>query len=305
MRNHLQSFYIRASDGNYHHYTFDEGTKTVVQIGQLTGVDQLACLEQTPDGFTLSALRENEQNKIVCLGQDEQVLSRSIVPELPCQMLYDNLRRLLYILTAKTISAYTLSTDGQLQNVAQQQLPDGTRPSFISCTPDALIVVGDDGKHRLHIYDFIGDSLELINTFDLPEDSSPIQLICHRQSKMAYVLGRYGIIDTLFYDGYGVFEAYQRLNSSTAGTAISMAATDDYLYVAHDEHSHLTGFKILADGSLLPLDQILPITHAPKTMFLTVSGSCLILTDPDKHHISNFAIDPETGQLKACQQLTL
>lgn len=310
MRKHLQTISFSQSyqeeDEGIYYCSFDEQNG---RFGELKLLIRTTLKTVIPEGegSCLALTHLDGQDQLVFLPKDEQLLSELQPTNQADQLCYDADRHIAYTLTgeSKLLSAYEITTEKEL--IPLDSLPlDDVDPSFITLTPDKLLVIGDKHRQRLLVYDLTTDGLKVVNQFDCPSKQPPYQLIFHQKSKTCYIINMNGTIDSLFYDGYGAFDYYVGQNNLSVTpiktSTISAVTTANYLYLSHFSLPYLSTFKILGDGSL---QELAPISINQKVLSLTVtpSGSYLILIGQSNPQATSFAIDAETGQLTRCDHI--
>lgn len=294
---------------------FDSQTGQFSALSPLADAHQSSYLTQTADGRIVSIYREDQAGGLALFDQTGQHLTSWLedTPP-PCHISYDKGRQLIYTANYHTgaISAYQLTSNGQLILIDRQILGQGSHPHYVGLTPDQHLVVCDLGQDRLLTYDVTAHKLNQISQFNLPKGTGPRHLTFHPQRKTVYVVGEISnTVETLFYDGYGAFEHYQSHRTlsadaeASATASLQLTADDRFLYVSNRGHDSLAGFAILADGSLNPLPDLTPTGQTPRDLTLNQTGQWLLVACQDSNQIMSFAIDPKNGKLTASDSLAV
>ncbi|MGT2896443.1 beta-propeller fold lactonase family protein [Streptococcus entericus] len=310
MRKHLQTIWSKQSyqeeEQCVYYCSFDEQNGRFGVLKPLIRT-QLKAVIPEGDGNFLALTHLDGQDQLVFLPKDEQLLSELQPTNQADQLCYDADRHIAYTLTdkGKLLSAYAITTEKELKPLGSLPLDD-VDPTFITLTPDKLLVIGDKHRQRLLIYGVANDRLSFVNQFSSPDERIPYQLIFHQATKVCYLISEHQVIHTLFYDGYGSFEYHaSQTDSSIHSTSLiapSVGATAAHLYHTRPTYPYLSVFEILGDGSL---QKLAPISINQEALSLTVTPACsfLILIDQNGTQATSFAINSETGQLRHCDQI--
>lgn len=219
-----------------------------------------------------------------------------------------------------TFAAYTLNPDGNINPATFKQAFQGSGPNtrrqekahahYAQAGPDGKYVyVADLGSDKIMNYAVDVKTGKLTANpaqaaFGTKPGAGPRHLTITSNGKFMYILNELdATVIAAAIDKNGVVSEIKTYETIPAGVknnisaAIHLHPNGKYVYVSNRGHNSITGYKILADGSLEMIDQITLSISTPRDFNFDPSGKFAIIGNQDKNTLTVYAVDSKTGKL--------
>ena len=222
--------------------------------------------------------------------------------------------------TGGSFSAYTLKADGSLNAATYTEQYTGSGPNekrqekahahFVTTSPDGKYVyVVDLGSDKIMNYTVDINSGKLTPNpaqpfFKSKPGSGPRHFSIGNSGKSLFLLNELdATLTACTIDKNGVIselKTYQTVPAGLTGNtsaAVHIHPNGKFVYVSNRGHNSITGFKILSDGTLEPIEEITLAISIPRDFNFDPSGKYVVIGNQDKNNLTVYTADAKTGKL--------
>jgi 6-phosphogluconolactonase len=276
----------------------------------------------SPSRRMLYVARRSDPMALVSLAIDPQCgdLKRVGESALPASMAYigtDNTGQFLLAASypGHQLTVSPMALDGTVGAV-QQVVPTGPNAHAILASPcNAFVLATSLGSGELMVYAFNAETghLSLASTWHARAGAGPRHIRFAPSGRFVYVFNELdGTVDVLAWDAqHGRLEGVQtRVNTLPPGFAGKPWAADlhltpdgGHLYTSERTSSTLAHLTVDASTGQLSLQGHTAVETQPRGFAIDPAGRYLLVVGQLSHHLSCFAIQQDTGDLRMQQRI--
>lgn len=161
-----------------------------------------------------------------------------------------------------------------------------------------LTGVCDLGDDKLHLYQFIDNELRLKTSFEFPENSGPRHFVSHHSLPIIYVVTEYSSKVFVLEYKKGKLNLLHTV-SLEKGDSAAIRITNDskFLYASDRKSNTISGFEVLDDGFLIPIQVISTFGDHPRDFNISLDERWLVAANMNSNNLTLYSRDLQSGSL--------